>query len=120
MLFNKDGRLRGNGGVDRVAVMPLLNGKGKEEARAHVQCGKLGLRLLCRDTKQDRGYYSHRDPYTYSSPPPRIVLIRRKRDQLQILLRPILSSLTIVTRYLYGFRSYNSTIRAVPASLPKK
>jgi hypothetical protein len=28
VLFNKDGRLRGNGGVDRVAVMPLLNGRG--------------------------------------------------------------------------------------------
>jgi hypothetical protein len=40
VAFNKMGRLPGNGGVDRVVVMPLMDGRRKEEARAPVQCGK--------------------------------------------------------------------------------
>lgn len=57
VAFNKNGRLPSNGGVDRVTVMPLMDSKRKEEARADVQFGKSGLRLPMQRYKRDRSQY---------------------------------------------------------------
>lgn len=42
----------GNSGVDRVTVMPLVDGKRKEEARAHVQCSKVRTKTAHVDTSK--------------------------------------------------------------------